>query len=133
MSNNVEQNKSSGIVDKLLNYYMAQKNFEQEVGDYLRSQTSSPKLYSNDLRHQYASAITAQQLGPGIAKFLGDFNEFTDLNQSGNEDTEIDKYNNRIGREYALKYPNYTKQQYLDAFFNNRQAIKNQRLKELGY
>ena len=130
--NNIQSN-TSDIVNKLLNYYTTQKRFEQDVGDYLQSKTASPKLYSNDLRHQYASAITAQQLGQKPAEILGDLNEFFDFNASGRDDTAIDKYNNNTGRQYAIKYPDYTKEQFLDELFNNAYAIKQQRVKEIGY
>lgn len=125
------QNDTSRIINKLLNYYMAQKNFEQDVGDYLRSKVKYPKVYSNDLRHQYASAVTAQQLGDKSALFLGNLHEW--LYPGGHQDTAIDKYNNRMGREYAKKYPKYTKQQYLDVLFKDADLIKQQRKKELGF
>lgn len=112
---------------------MTYKPLEQEVGDFLRTQTANPKLYSNDLRHQYASAIMAQKYGENQAKFLGDLNEFFNFNASGRYDTEIDKYNNQIGRKYAQMYPNYTKQQFLNEFYKNNYEIQQQRKKDIGF
>lgn len=115
--NNNEQNDTSNIVKKLLDYCITQKRFEQDVGDYLRSKTAAPQLYSNDLRHQYASAVTAQQLGQFGAAALGNMYEI--VWPGTQKDTAIDKYNNKVGRQYAKQYPNYTKQQYLDELFKN--------------
>ena len=49
---------------------------EHEVGDFLNSVSNSPKLYSNDLRHQYAAAVFTQMRGEKITRFLGKINEF---------------------------------------------------------
>ncbi len=97
-----------------LNYYRGLNNqLEQEVGDFLRANTINPKMYSNDIRHQYASALYARNLGDKWAKRLGDWNEFMDMSGSGREDTKIDKINNQIGRNYAKKYPNTPKNELL--------------------
>lgn len=130
MEDNI-QNKSSNMVNKLLNYYISTLNFEQDVGNFLRQKTNTPRLYSNDLRHQYASAITAQQLGQLPAKLLGNFNEI--VHPGLQDDTKIDQYNNQIGRQYAMKYPYFSKQQYLEKFFNDADIIRQQRKKDIGF
>lgn len=121
MSDN--RNKIRHFLGKALlgDYYTTYEPLEQEVGDFLRANVPNPKYYSNDLRHQYASAIFTQKYDPKTAKRLGDLNEFLDFNQSGREDTEIDQENNRIGREYGQKYPNYDKQQLLKMMLQNLQ------------
>nr|QGT49703.1 hypothetical protein Melaina855_0900 [uncultured Candidatus Melainabacteria bacterium] len=96
-------------------YYQNLNNkLEHEVGDFLNSKTNNPKLYSNDIRHQYVSALYAKNKGIGKAKFLGNLNEFFDANQSGREDTEVDQINNQIGREYAIRYSNLSKSELLN-------------------
>ena len=95
-------------------YYNKLNNtLEKEVGDFLRANTNSPKLYSNALRHQYVSALYARNLGDNIAKNLGQLNEFTNLSGSGREDTQIDKINNEIGRQYGLSNPTMPKNELL--------------------
>ena len=131
MINKQHKNVSPNIIKKILDYCITQKKFEQETGDYLRTKTSSPNLYSNDLRHQYASAYTAKQLGQVPAYILGGLNEL--FGYGTQKDTAIDTYNNKVGRQYAKKYPNYTKQEYLNALFNDNYKIKQQRIKELGF
>ena len=121
MSDN--RNKIRHFLGKALlgDYYTTYEPLEQEVGDFIRENVSNPKNYSNDLRHQYASAVFAQKYGPEKAKFFGDMNEFLDFGQSGVEDTEIDKKNNGIGINYGLQYPNYDKQQLLKLMLENLQ------------
>lgn len=107
-------------------YYSASNIMEQDVGKFL---TPKKGLYplnfynnmSNDLRHQYASARFTQTDGKNIARRLGDLNEFVDFNQSGRIDTEQDQKANAIGRQYGLKYPNYTKEQLLNTLYNDYQ------------
>lgn len=94
-------------------YNNLNKDLEFQVGNFLRANTVNPKLYSNDIRHQYASALYARNLGADTAKRLGDLNELINFSGSGREDTQIDKINNSIGRNYGLKYPNLPKEQLL--------------------
>lgn len=110
------------------------KQLEQEVGDWLRANAyANPKVYSNDLRHQYASAIYARNLGDKITRMLGNLNEVFDAGASGRNDTEIDKYNNNLGIQYGLKYPNVSKQELLRTMFNDYNTNKQNRIRELGY
>ena len=103
-----------------INYYInISNNLEKEVGAFLNKKTVNPKDYSNDIRHQYASAIFTRNFGPFITSVLGWFNEEKDANQSGVEDSEIDSVNNKIGREYGLKYPNLSKQDLLELLFKD--------------
>ena len=115
---------------KNLNYYRKLNNkLDLEVGDFLTKNTNAPKLYGNDLRHQYVSALYARNLGDEWAKKLGDWNELLDMSGSGREDTQIDKINNEIGRNYAKKYPtlprNQLLQKLLDDNYQNQQYRKN--------
>lgn len=113
---------------KNLNYYRKLNNkLEQEVGDFLHTNTNNPNLYSNDLRHQYVSALYARNLGDNWAKRLGDWNEIMDMSGSGREDTEIDKINNQIGRDYAKKYPNTSKNELLFKLLTDYQQNKEYR------
>lgn len=93
------------------------KQLEQEVGDFLHKNTNAPQLYSNDLRHQYASALYARNLGAENAKTLGDLHEKYNFYYNGNidgaKDSQIDTLNNEIGRNYGLKYPNIPKEDLL--------------------
>lgn len=96
---------------------------EQEVGDFLRANTNSPQLYSNDIRHQYVSALYARNLGQEQAKWLGDLNEKLHFSNTGSGayDTALDQLNNEIGRQYAQKYPNATKEELLQILLNDWQ------------
>lgn len=116
--------------------YSLNNKLEHEVGDFLRENTNSPKLYSNDLRHQYTSALYTRNKGANIAKGLGDLNEFFDFNGSGREDTEIDKINNQIGREYGLKYPNLSRGELLYKLltdWDNNVKRQNNEMRQKGY
>lgn len=111
-------------IPKLKNYsyyYDIKNKLEYEVGDFLRENTNSPKVYSNDLRPQYASAIFSRNLGQEQAKWLGDLNENFLLGRTGSgiEDTEIDQINNEIGRKYGLEYPNMPRHQLLKILLND--------------
>ena len=77
------------------NYYKSLNDkFEVEVGNFLRKKTDNPKSYSNDIRHQYVSALYARNLGIEKAKWLGNFNEKASIGSgSGFNDTKIDKIN----------------------------------------
>lgn len=117
---------------KNYNYYdNLNDKLEYEVGDFLRENTNSPELYSNDIRHQYVSALYARNLGEEKAKWLGDLNEILRLGRtgSGSDDTELDKLNNEIGRNYARQYPNISKEELLQILLTdwdkNSQYTKN--------
>ena len=87
-------------------YYIDLNNkLDRELGDFLRAEVGNPKLYSNDLRHQYVSALYARNLGEDMAKRLGNMNEWTNFSGSGTEDTKLDQINNEIGRAYGLNNP----------------------------
>lgn len=113
------QNNNS-LFERIMSYGKTKEPLEQEVGDFLRANTRydyEPKMYSNALRHRYASAVFAQKYSPLEANFLGHLNEIIPLSGPGDRDIDID--NNRIGREYAEKYPHYTKQQFLEQMFKD--------------
>jgi hypothetical protein len=113
------QNNNS-LFERIMSYGKTKEPLEQEVGDFLRANTKydyEPKMYSNDLRHRYASAIFAQKYSPLEARILGGLNEGLPLSGVGDMITDLD--NNRIGREYAEKYPHYTKQQFLEQMFKD--------------
>lgn len=93
--------------------YNLNNKLQHEVGDFLHKNTNNPDMYGNDLRHQYTSALYARNKGNTAAKILGELNEFFDFSGSGREDTDIDKINNQIGREYGLKYPDMPRGQLL--------------------
>ena len=50
-------------IPNLIYYNNLNKKLDYEVGDFLEKHTNSPKLYSNDIRHQYVSALYARNLG----------------------------------------------------------------------
>lgn len=103
-------------------YYNNLNNqFEHEVGDFLRQNTNSPELYSNDIRHQYVSALYARNLGEKQAKWLGDLNEKVHFSNTGSGayDTALDQLNNEIGRNYAKKYPTLQREQLLRIMLND--------------
>lgn len=106
------------------------KLLEYEVGDYLKSVTNSPKLYSNDIRHQYAAAVFTQMRGEKITRILGGLNEVFGL--SGRDDREIDLYNNNIGIRYGLKYPVLDRPALLRMLYANFAENRSQRLKDIG-
>lgn len=117
-------------------YNKLNQQLEQETGDYLRMKTTNPKLYSNDLRHQYVSALYARNKGENLAKFLGDANEFFDFNQSGRLDSETDKINNEIGRQYGISNPDIPRENLFDLMWNDyrkNRSYKDKKLKEAGY
>ena len=102
---------------------------EREVGDFLRANTNVPKLYSNDLRHQFASAVYTQNKGDLAAKLLGEANEFLDGFTPGNTpyDTETDRINNQIGREYGAKYADMPRGQLLYKLLTDYETNKQKR------
>lgn len=105
--------------NEIQDYNNTYKPLEQEVGNFLRLNTETPLLYSNDLRHRYASAVFTQKYGKNKAKFLGDLNEILDFGLSGKNDTENDKIQNAIGRNYGLKYPQYSKDELIKKIFED--------------
>lgn len=117
-------------------YYKISEDYNKELGDFLRKNTDDPSHYSNDLRHQYVSAIFARNLGDGATKIMGELNEFKDgFHPEDPGDSDIDRINNEIGREYARRYPTIPRQELLKLMFNeyadNRQ-IRIQKMKELN-
>lgn len=100
---------------------------EYEVGNFLTKHTNSPKLYSNDIRHQYGSALYARNFDEKTAKWLGDLNEILHFGKtgSGNYDSNLDQLNNEIGRNYAKKYPNMPKEQLLQILLNDWEKNSN--------
>ena len=118
----------TGIPD-LKNYFYynnLNKKLDYEVGDFLEKHTNSPKLYSNDIRHQYVSALYARNLGEEKAKLLGDLNEQLHFGTGyGTYDTELDKLNNEIGRNYARQYPNISKEELLQILLNDWEKNSN--------
>lgn len=119
-------------------YYKKEVNdkLEKEVGDKLRSINIDNDNWSNDLRHQYVSAVYARNLGEKMAKILGDLNEFFDANQSGRYDKARDQINNEIGRQYGLKFSDISRAKLLDILvsdYNNNLKIIKSKLKEKGF
>ncbi len=106
------------------------KLLEQEVGDYLRSVSNSPKLYSNDIRHQYAAAVFTQLRGEKITRILGGLNELFGL--SGLDDMEIDLYNNSLGIQYGLKYPMLGRPELLRMLYSDFVKNRSERIKNIG-
>ena len=106
------------------------KFLEREVGDYLRSVTNAPQLYSNDLRHQYAAAVFTQMRGEKITGFLGGLNEIFGF-LSGHDDMNIDKYNNDVGIEYGLKYTMASRADILRLLFQDYAKNRAERLKKI--
>ena len=134
MTNHNNPAQYNNYIEELLDYYNTYKPLAQETGDFLREVAPyNPKLYSNDLRHQYASAVMAQKFGQDKARLLGNLNEYTDFGQSGRYDSKIDQFNNKVGREYAIMFPNANKKEMLNILFSNYDKTKSQRLKELGF
>ena len=84
-------------------------------------------MYSNDIRHQYVSALYARNLGQEQAKWLGDLNEKLHFSNTGSGayDTALDQLNNEIGRQYAQKYQNATKEQLLQILLRDWQKNSN--------
>lgn len=112
------------------------EQWKRELGEYSRTHNLSKDLYSNDLRHQYAAAITARNLGADKARMLGNLQEF--VNSSGGDklDTKIDKINNDIGIKYGLANPDLSKTKLFDLLVKDHSTnrdSRNQLLKEQGY
>lgn len=118
-------------------YYLKLNNsLENEVSDFLDRHTNNPHYYGNDMRHQYVSALYARNFGNNTAKFLGDMNELTDFYASGRYDSELDKINNEIGRNYGINNPNISKENLLqilwDDYGKNAQYSRN-KLNDMGF
>lgn len=114
-------------------YRKLSQEYEKEVGEFLRNNTSNPKNYSNDIRHQFVSAIFARNLGDKTAKILGNMNELQPADLLDPIDSRIDKINNEIGRNYAKQYPNMPREKLLKLMLKdypkNKQII-NQKMNE---
>lgn len=114
-------------------YNNLNKQLEREVGDWLKTNAyANPKRYSNDLRHQYASALYARNVGSDLTNKLGMLNEMFDASGSGRDDTSIDKYNNSIGIQYGMNNPNLSKQELLKLLFNDWQNNVDRRRADIG-
>ncbi len=118
--------------NNLIYYYILSEDYNKELGDFLHKNTSDPDYYSNDLRHQYVSAIFARNLGEKTAKIFGDLNEINGgLSESG--DSDIDQINNEIGRSYAKKYPTMPRQELLKLLLKDHpknEQIRIEKMKE---
>ncbi|MBQ2871677.1 hypothetical protein IJE86_08245, partial [bacterium] len=88
-------------------------------------------LYSNDIRHQYVSALYTRNLGANWAALLGEINEIFDFNMSGRNDTLTDRFNNNLGIEYGINYPNLPKNDLLQMLLNDFEKNKSLRLKNI--
>lgn len=108
------------------------EQWENELGDYMRKHHLSKDLYSNNLRHQYAAAITARNLGADKARFLGNMQEI--VNSSGGDklDGRIDKINNEIGIQYGLNNPTMPKNQLFDLLVRDHTKNLNYRNQQLA-
>ncbi len=117
-------------IKELLSDSAFTKILEQEVGDYLKSVSRNPKLYSNDLRHQYAAAVFTQMRGEKLTRILGRLNEIPGF--SGRDDTDIDLFNNEKGIEYGLKYPTLDRQTILRMLYADFAKNRADRIKIIG-
>lgn len=120
----------------LFYYSRLNNDLEKDVGDFLRSKTQRPKDYSNDIRHQYVSAMYARNKGEDITKLLGSLHEILNLSEgevNNKKDKAIDLYNNNIGIQYGKRYPDVSKQQLLDLLFNDYETNRRNRNNKLGF
>ncbi len=92
---------------------------EKDVGDFLRTKTRTPKLYSTDLRHQYTAAVFTQVRGAAVTRFLGEMNEIFNFSGSGAEDSKIDRRNNELGIQYGLSFPRADRNKLLNIIFSD--------------
>ena len=106
-------------------------DIEKEVGSFLNNSVPNPKFYSNDLRHQYTSALFARNLGANTAKRFGELNEIFNLSGSGTKDSKIDRINNDIGIEYGLKYKDIPKNELLYKLLTDHSANVERRNKRM--
>lgn len=105
--------------------------WKHELGDYMRKHHLSKDLYSNDLRHQYAAAITARNLGADKARFLGNMQEVFNSSGGDNLDRRIDKINNEIGIQYGLQNPDMPKNQLFDLLVKDHSKNRDYRNQQL--
>jgi len=112
---------------KIRHYDTLSKEYDKEVGEFLNNNTDNPKKYSNDIRHQFVSAIFARNLGEKTSKILGNLNELRPADLLDPVDSKIDKINNEIGRNYAKQYPNIPRKELLKLilkdYSKNKQII----------
>lgn len=115
----------------VLNNASIRNQWENELGDYMYKNNLSKDLYGNDLRHQYAAAITARNLGADKARWLGDMQEY--VNSSGGDklDRKIDKINNNIGIQYGLNNPTMPKSQLFDLLVQDHSKNREYRNQQL--
>ena len=116
----------------VLNNASISDQWKHELGDYMRKHHLSKDLYSNDLRHQYAAAITARNLGANKARFLGNMQEV--FNSSGGDklDGRIDRINNEIGIQYGLQNPDMPKNQLFDLLVKDHSKNRDYRNQQLA-
>lgn len=116
----------------VLNNASISDQWKHELGDYMRKHHLSKDLYSNDLRHQYAAAITARNLGADKARFLGNMQEI--FNSSGGDklDGRIDRINNEIGIQYGLQNPDMPKNQLFDLLVKDHSKNRDYRNQQLA-
>lgn len=116
----------------VLNNASISDQWKHELGDYMRKHHLSKDLYSNDLRHQYAAAITARNLGADKARFLGNMQEV--FNSSGGDklDSRIDRINNEIGIQYGLQNPDMPKNQLFDLLVKDHSKNRDYRNQQLA-
>ncbi len=107
------------------------KLLELEVGEFLNSVTNAPKLYSNDLRHQYAAAVFTQIRGEKLTRQLGWANEILGF-LSGHDDRQIDLFNNEVGIQYGLKFPLTDRADLLRMLFQDYSVNRADRIKKIG-
>jgi hypothetical protein len=105
--------------------------WERELGDYMYKNNLSKDLYGNDLRHQYAAAITARNLGADKARFLGNMQEYFNSSGGDNLDRRIDKINNEIGIQYGLNNPNIPKNKLFDLLVKDHSKNRDYRNQQL--
>ena len=120
----------------LFYYERLNNDLEKDVGDFLRSKTQKPKDYSNDIRHQYTSAMYARNKGENITRKLGKLHEMLNISEgepNNDKDKAIDLFNNDIGIEYGNRYPNVDKQQLLNMLFRDYEINRQNRIKKLGF
>lgn len=125
--------EGKNLLQVILQNAALRNQWEKEVGDFTRENHLSKELYSNDLRHQYAAAITARNLGEDKTRMLGNMNEMVNFSGGDKLDREIDKFNNEIGIKYGLNYPLMSKQQLLEQLYNDHSMNRETRKQQLGY
>ena len=110
-------------------YRKLSQEYDKEVGEFLENNTNNPKNYSNDIRHQFVSAIFARNLGEKVTKIMGNLNEINPLDQLDPVDSKIDQINNEIGINYAKLYPNISREKLLKLMLRDYEKNRLYRIK----